>query len=389
MQQGQRLLSAGKFEDAETRSRPRSRSIRAIAAAYVEIARVAEKQKLYGKAIRLTNKALALEPNDLDALAVQGEAMVELGAVARAQANLAKLQTICTKGCPQVAQLPAAIGRGPSGRLGQGRPEAPRRTKRAAAARARRTRPTLNVSARRSGSIPSFRSASSAPGTRLQARAQHLAPLAERRPRSVARSSPGRLPSGVVRGTMWTTADVTLGGGTKAERLTRHRDCRARRATGRRPTAGRRPRCPGAATIRSATSFWNIRVSDRHHGGHSAARASAAAARCRHCRAGWRRHAAPSPTAARFVDLERVALDELEPVRDIRCSSSASAGRQRRSRSTATTRRRLRARRGSGRRGRVRPHRPCDPRAVAGNGRDPRQQLAVEDEILARAPCSR
>jgi len=41
--------------------------------------------------------------------------MVELGATARAQANLQKLQSICAKGgCPQLAQLSAAITRGPS-----------------------------------------------------------------------------------------------------------------------------------------------------------------------------------------------------------------------------------------------------------------------------------
>jgi hypothetical protein len=40
--------------------------------------------------------------------------MVEMGATARAQANLQKLQSICTKGCPQVAQLSAAITRGPT-----------------------------------------------------------------------------------------------------------------------------------------------------------------------------------------------------------------------------------------------------------------------------------
>ena len=60
----------------------------------------------------MTNKALLLEPNDPDAIAVQGEAMVELGATARAQANLQKLQSICVKGCPQVAQLSSAISRG-------------------------------------------------------------------------------------------------------------------------------------------------------------------------------------------------------------------------------------------------------------------------------------
>ncbi len=113
MQQGRALLSAGKLEDAQSALEaslavdPRNRW------AYVEAARVADKQKLYGKAIRLTNKALSMEPNDLDALAVQGESMVQIGATARAQANLQKIKAICTKGCPQAAQLSNAIGRGP------------------------------------------------------------------------------------------------------------------------------------------------------------------------------------------------------------------------------------------------------------------------------------
>jgi hypothetical protein len=63
----------------------------------------------------MTNKALLIEPNDPDALAVQGEAMVEMGATARAQANLQKLQVICgAKSCAQITQLTAAISRGPA-----------------------------------------------------------------------------------------------------------------------------------------------------------------------------------------------------------------------------------------------------------------------------------
>ena len=113
--QAKALASAGKLEQAEDLLEtalavdPRNRW------AFVDMARVAEKQHLYGKAIRMTNKALLIEPNDPDAIAVQGEAMVEMGATARAQANLQKLQQICgAKGCPQVAQLSAAISRGPT-----------------------------------------------------------------------------------------------------------------------------------------------------------------------------------------------------------------------------------------------------------------------------------
>jgi Tfp pilus assembly protein PilF len=106
-------MAAGKLEQADDALEtalavdPRNRG------AFVDLARVAERQHLFGKAMRMTSKALLLEPNDPDALAVQGEAMVEMGATARAQANLQKLQSICgTKACPQVAQLSAAITRG-------------------------------------------------------------------------------------------------------------------------------------------------------------------------------------------------------------------------------------------------------------------------------------
>ena len=114
MRQGERLLASGKFVEADDVLEaaltvdPRNR------AAFVIMARVAQKQKLFGQAIRFTNKALALEPRDLDALAVQGEAMVELGAVPRARDNLAKLQKLCPNGCKQLSTLSAAINRGPS-----------------------------------------------------------------------------------------------------------------------------------------------------------------------------------------------------------------------------------------------------------------------------------
>ena len=114
LRQGESLLTAGRFTDADDALEaalavdPRNR------AAFVVMARVAQKQKLFGQAIRFTNKALALEPRDRDALAVQGEAMVELGAVPRAKDNLVKLQKLCPSGCQQLAMLSAAINRGPT-----------------------------------------------------------------------------------------------------------------------------------------------------------------------------------------------------------------------------------------------------------------------------------
>jgi predicted Zn-dependent protease len=115
LKQGETLLAQGKLVEADDALEtalvvdPKNRT------AFTVMAKVAIKQKLYGQAIRLTNKTLALEPTDRDAIAIQGEAMVELGALPRAKENLAKLQKLCgTAGCPQVALLSTAIAKGPA-----------------------------------------------------------------------------------------------------------------------------------------------------------------------------------------------------------------------------------------------------------------------------------
>lgn len=123
---GEAALTAGKLIEADDAFEaalavdPRNR------AAFVAMAKVAMKQRLFGQAIRLTNKALALEPTDKDALAVQGMAMVEQGAAPRARDVLAKLQKLCTSGCTQAAELSGAIARGPS--LAQAKPPATPKT---------------------------------------------------------------------------------------------------------------------------------------------------------------------------------------------------------------------------------------------------------------------
>ena len=82
-------------------------------AAYIGLARAAEGEKLPGKAIKFYYEALKLEPNDIDALAGQGEALVQRGAVERAKQNLDRVRTLCHNACPQAAQLAAAIAKGP------------------------------------------------------------------------------------------------------------------------------------------------------------------------------------------------------------------------------------------------------------------------------------
>jgi Tfp pilus assembly protein PilF len=83
-------------------------------AAYVALAEIARTRGLPGKAIRLYREALLLEPNDLTALRGQGEAMVQKGAVEKANQNLARIKTICgTRPCNDATVLAAAIAKGP------------------------------------------------------------------------------------------------------------------------------------------------------------------------------------------------------------------------------------------------------------------------------------
>jgi tetratricopeptide (TPR) repeat protein len=112
-QQAQALSAQARYQEAidllETALAvdPRNRQ------AYIGLARVAQEQKLPGKAIKFYFEALKLEPNDVNALAGQGEALVQRGAVDRAKRNLERVRTLCSAPCPQATILAAAIAKGP------------------------------------------------------------------------------------------------------------------------------------------------------------------------------------------------------------------------------------------------------------------------------------
>ena len=113
IQQGQALTASGRYMEAIDALEsalavdPRNR------AAYIALARVAQAQRLPGKAVKFYVEALKLEPNDVSALAGQGEALVQRGAVERAKQNLAKIRSLCNNPCPQATTLAAVIAQGP------------------------------------------------------------------------------------------------------------------------------------------------------------------------------------------------------------------------------------------------------------------------------------
>ncbi|WP_265570588.1 tetratricopeptide repeat protein [Sphingomicrobium nitratireducens] len=114
LEKGKALRAAGKLVEADDALEAALVADPANRAAFVEMARVAIDQKLYGQAIAMTRKALVLEPTDRDALGVQGEAMIELGAMDRAKANRDKLAKLCPTGCDPLGRLDGKLRSGPS-----------------------------------------------------------------------------------------------------------------------------------------------------------------------------------------------------------------------------------------------------------------------------------
>jgi Tfp pilus assembly protein PilF len=113
MNEGIGFANAQKYDDAVSALEsalavdPRNRQ------AFVQLGSVAQKQGLPGKAIRFYREALLIEPNDIAALAGQGDALVQKGAVAKARENLARIKQLCVTTCAEQDKLAAAIAKGP------------------------------------------------------------------------------------------------------------------------------------------------------------------------------------------------------------------------------------------------------------------------------------
>ena len=80
---------------------------------YLDLAEAARHDGLQGKAIRYYREALDRDPKNFAAMAGEGEALLEKGAVEKARRNLAQLQSLCGDTCDESRQLAAAIERGP------------------------------------------------------------------------------------------------------------------------------------------------------------------------------------------------------------------------------------------------------------------------------------
>ena len=81
--------------------------------AYLALGDAARSAGLQGKAIHYYRQALARDPNNLAALSGEGGAMAEKGALDKAKGNLARLEGLCGRACPETEQLAGVIAKGP------------------------------------------------------------------------------------------------------------------------------------------------------------------------------------------------------------------------------------------------------------------------------------
>lgn len=82
-------------------------------AIYLNLAEATRQQGMQGKALHYYRQALVIEPDNQYAIAGEGLALVEKGAVEKARRNLSRLEQICGKQCAPTEQLAAAIAKGP------------------------------------------------------------------------------------------------------------------------------------------------------------------------------------------------------------------------------------------------------------------------------------
>jgi tetratricopeptide (TPR) repeat protein len=83
-------------------------------AIYLNLAEATRRQGLQGKALHYYREVLARDPQNLEAIAGEGSALVEKGAVEKAKRNLARLEGICGRTCDPSRSLAAAIAKGPT-----------------------------------------------------------------------------------------------------------------------------------------------------------------------------------------------------------------------------------------------------------------------------------
>ena len=112
--EGQAALAAGNVQAASDAFEAALALDPGYTPLFIELGKAAQADDLPGKAIAYYREALGRDPASLAAIAGEGAAMAQKGALEKARANLAKVESLCGKSCPEARSLAAAIAAGPS-----------------------------------------------------------------------------------------------------------------------------------------------------------------------------------------------------------------------------------------------------------------------------------
>lgn len=112
--EGRGAMQAGNVGDAITAFEAALAIDPAHTAIYLELAEAARRDGMQGKAIHYYRIALERDPENLAAIAGEGEALIEKGAMEKARRNLSRLETICGRNCAETKELAAAISAAPA-----------------------------------------------------------------------------------------------------------------------------------------------------------------------------------------------------------------------------------------------------------------------------------
>jgi len=80
----------------------------------LDLADATRRQGLQGKALHYYREALERDPRNFEAIAGEGQALLDKGAVEKARRNLSRLETACGPNCSETKRLAAAIAAGPA-----------------------------------------------------------------------------------------------------------------------------------------------------------------------------------------------------------------------------------------------------------------------------------
>lgn len=113
LQQGQSALDAGQPEKATDAFEAALAVEPGSPQVLVALAQASRREGMQGKALHYYREALDIDPQNVSAIAGEGGALAEKGALEKAKLNLAKLEGLCGSSCPATRDLEAAIARGP------------------------------------------------------------------------------------------------------------------------------------------------------------------------------------------------------------------------------------------------------------------------------------